>query len=276
MTDRSYLFVPGDKPDRFDKAVKTGAHAVIIDLEDAVSPGRKVLARQAVGEWLRGTSVGVLVRINPLGTEWHQDDLEVLRAPGARGVVVPKAEDVGALSVLAASLRAGQELIPLVESVRGYFEAAALAKVPGVTRLAFGTFDFMGDAGIGADAEELDAVRTHLVLVSRMANLPAPVDGVSLAIDDAPQLEHDVRRSRRFGMGAKLCIHPKQVDTVHAGYAPTVEEIGWARRVMAALANGPLGAVAVDGKLVDKPIARRAEALLLEAVDRENTRLHSS
>jgi citrate lyase subunit beta/citryl-CoA lyase len=95
--------------------------------------------------------------------------------------------------------------------------------------------------------------------------LQAPVDGVSLAIDDAAQLEQDVRRSRRFGMGGKLCIHPKQVPVVHTGFAPRPEEVDWAHRVLDALAAGPLGAIAVDGKLVDRPIAARAEAILREA-----------
>jgi citrate lyase subunit beta/citryl-CoA lyase len=276
MTDRSYLFVPGDRPERFDKAIESGAHAVILDLEDAVSPERKRFARDAMASWLQLTPTRVFVRINPMGTPWHEEDCALLAAPGVRGVVVPKAEDAVALGSLSASLRSGQELIALVESVRGHFEAAAIAQVSGVTRLAFGSFDFMLDAGIGGDAEELDAVRSHLVLVSRSADLAAPVDGVSLALDNALQLEQDVRRSRRFGMGAKLCIHPRQVATVHTGFSPTAAEIEWADRVVQALANGRLGAVSVDGKLVDKPIAQRAQALMAERASRENTKPHSS
>ena len=155
--------------------------------------------------------------------------------------------------------------MPLVETVEGWFQAAALAAVPQVERLAFGSFDFMSDAGIQADGPELDPVRTQLVLVSRRAGIAAPIDGVSLAIDDAAQLEADARRARRFGLGAKLCIHPRQVAAVHAAFAPRPEEIEWARRVLAALAAGPLGAVAVDGKLVDRPVALLAETILAEA-----------
>ena len=263
---RSYLFVPGDRPERFDKAVATGAHAVILDLEDAVTPERKVQARQAIAGWLKTTSTRVFVRVNPEGTAWHADDCELLLGSDKlAGVMVPKAEDCASIARLAQRLADGQELIPLVESVAGHFEAAALARVPRVSRLAFGSFDFMSDSGIQSDGEELDAVRINLVLVSRHAGLRAPIDGVSLAIDDAQQLERDVRRSRRLGMGAKLCIHPKQVPVVHAGFAPKPEEIEWARRVRDALASGPLGAIAVDGKLVDKPIALRAEAILAEA-----------
>jgi citrate lyase subunit beta/citryl-CoA lyase len=263
---RSYLFVPGDRPERFDKALASGAHAVILDLEDAVTPERKVQAREAVAAWLKETSARVLVRVNPEGTPWHADDCELLLESGQlAGVMVPKAEDHTSVARLARHLGDGQELIPLVESVAGHFEAAALARIPRVSRLAFGSFDFMSDSGIQSDGEELDAVRTNLVLVSRHAGLRAPIDGVSAAIEDAEQLERDVRRSRRFGMGAKLCIHPKQVAIVHAGFAPKPEEVAWARRVLDALASGPLGAIAVDGKLVDRPIALRAEAILAEA-----------
>lgn len=262
---RSYLFVPGDRPERFDKAVATGAHAVILDLEDAVIPDRKVQAREAIAGWLKGTPARVFVRVNPEGTPWHADDCELLlETDKLAGVMVPKAEEHTSIARLARHLGDGQELIPLVETVAGHFEAAALARVPRVSRLAFGSFDFMFDSGIQADGEELDAVRTNLVLVSRHAGLRAPIDGVSLAIDDSEQLERDVRRSRRLGMGAKLCIHPKQVAVVHAGFAPKPDEVAWARRVLEALASGPLGAIAVDGKLVDRPIALRAEAILAE------------
>jgi citrate lyase subunit beta/citryl-CoA lyase len=264
MQERSYLFVPGDRPERFDKALASGAHAVILDLEDAVMPERKPQARAALREWLGQASAKVWVRVNPADTPWHEEDCALLALPAVRGVMMPKARDAAVLARLAATLRDGQAIIPLVESVAGWFEAQALARVPRVIRLAFGSFDFMSDSGIQGDGEELDAVRSQLVLVSRLVGLLPPVDGVSLAIDDAQQLETDVRRSRRRGFGAKLCIHPKQVAGVHAGFAPTQAETAWAQRVVDALAAGPLGAIAVDGKLVDKPIAMLAQSILDE------------
>lgn len=262
MPHRSYLFVPGDRPERFDKAVASGAHVTIIDLEDAVLPERKVQARAALLGWLEQTTHRVLVRINPFGTPWHDEDCGVLAQPSVVGVMVPKAQDAGQLASLAQSLREGQVLVPLVESVAGHFAAAQLARVPRVTRLAFGSFDFMADAGIRGDGEELDAVRTNLVLVSRHAGIAAPVDGVTLATDDAAQIERDVARSRRYGMGGKLCIHPRQVPIVNTGFAPRAQEVEWAQRVVSALAQGQLGAVAVDGKLVDRPIELMARAIL--------------
>ena len=259
---RSYLFVPGDRPERFDKAVATGAHAVILDLEDAVIPDRKVQAREAIAGWLKGTPARVFVRVNPEGTPWHADDCELLlETDKLAGVMVPKAEEHTSIARLARHLGDGQELIPLVETVAGHFEAAALARVPRVSRLAFGSFDFMFDSGIQADGEELDAVRTNLVLVSRHAGLRAPIDGVSLAIDDSEQLERDVRRSRRLGMGAKLCIHPKQIAPLHALLAPSADEFAWAQRVLEAADAAGGAAVQIDGRMVDKPVIERARRI---------------
>lgn len=265
MQERSYLFVPGDRPERFDKALASGAHAVILDLEDAVQPERKEQARAAVASWLAQARQPVWVRVNAGDTPWHAPDCEVLASPMVRGLMLPKAQDAAALAALAGRLRADQWLLPLVETVAGWFDAQAIARAPRVLRLAFGSVDFMSDSGIQGEGEELNSVRSQLVLVSRLAGIQAPVDGVSVAIDDAAQLESDVRRSRRFGFGAKLCIHPKQVAGVHAGFAPSAAEVDWARRVVAALAAGPLGAVTVDGKMVDKPIALLAQAILDEA-----------
>ena len=265
MQERSYLFVPGDRPERFDKALASGAHGVILDLEDAVQPERKPQARAAVRQWLAQASQPVWVRINPADTAWHAEDCSLLDAPMVRGFMVPKAEDAEGLAQLAARLHQDQRLIPLVETVAGWFAAQAIARVPRVLRLAFGSVDFMSDSGIQGEGEEMHSVRTQLVLVSRLAGIAAPIDGVSVAIDDAAQLDSDVRRSRRFGFGAKLCIHPRQVAGVHQGFAPTAAEVAWAERVVAALAAGPLGAVTVDGKMVDKPIALLAQAILAEA-----------
>lgn len=263
--DRSYLFVPADRPERFGKALATGAHAVIVDLEDAVTPERKEQARSALREWLATASAGVYVRVNPPGTPWHEADCAVLGARAVRGVMLPKAEDPDVIARLAAGLRPEQDIVPLVETVAGWSAAEAIARAPQVSRLAFGSYDFMADSGIQADGAELDPVRIQLVLVSRLAGRLAPIDGVSAPIDDQPQLERDVLRSRRLGLGAKLCIHPKQVAAVHAGFARRPEEVAWARRVLDALAAGRLGAVAVDGKLVDRPVAALAQAILDEA-----------
>lgn len=261
-TNRSYLFVPGDRPERFDKALASGAHAVILDLEDAVLPERKDAARQAMSAWLSQTSARVFLRINPADTPWHECDCALLDVPSVKGVLWPKAEKAAELEGLAKNLRPDQALIPIIETVAGFFAVDELARVRAVSHLAFGSVDFMTDSGIEGDGPELDSVRTALVLVSKRVGIQAPIDGVSLSVSDAVQIESDALRSRRWGFGAKLCIHPKQVDCVHRAFSPSAEEIAWARKVVQALAQGSLGAVAVDGKLVDKPVVLRAQTIL--------------
>ena len=261
MNAQSYLFVPGDRPERFDKALASGAHVVILDLEDAVLPERKSQAREAMAEWLRQTSAQVCVRINPPQTAWYEADCSLLALPAVSCVMLPKAETVADVVALAQRLRETQALLPLIETVDGVAAAQALAEVDGVQRLAFGTVDFLADSGLQSEAA-LDPVRVMLALASRRARRMAPVDGVSLAVDDVAQVQADARHAREWGFGAKLCIHPRQVDAVHTAFAPTAAELAWAQRVVDAMAQGVLGAVAVDGKLVDRPVLLRAQAIL--------------
>lgn len=264
MNPRSYLFVPGDRPERFDKALASGAHAVILDLEDAVQPDRKDSARDALRTWLTATTASVHIRVNPPDTPWHEADCQLLGLANVQGVMQPKSESVEQVVGLAQRLRPGQHLIALIETVEGVFQAEAIARLPRVQRLAFGSVDFMSDSGIECEAG-LDQVRVQLVLASRRAQMLPPVDGVSLSIDDVALLEAQAVASRQMGFGAKLCIHPRQVEPVHSAFRPSANELAWARRVLDAMAGQPLGAVAVDGKLVDRPVLLRAQALLDQA-----------
>ena len=261
---RSYLFVPGDRAERFDKALASGAHAVIVDLEDAVAPEAKLSARTAIAQWLQADKP-IYLRCNAHGTPWFDGDLTLLAHPGVRGLVLPKAQEPDLLIQLAKSMRPDQRILPIVESVCGWDRARELASAPLVDRLIFGSVDFASDAGMGSDGEELNAVRTHLVLVSRLAGVRAPVDGVTLAFGDDQVLANDVRRARRMGMGAKLCIHPKQVLGVNQGFAPSAAELEWAQGVLQQVEQHGLGAIAVDGKLVDRPVWLLAQSLVADA-----------
>lgn len=261
---KSYLFVPGDRSERLDKALASGAHAVIVDLEDAVAPESKEAARASVAQWLHADK-RIYLRCNAYGTPWFNADLALLSHPAVRGLVVPKAQEPEVLIQLAKQLRPEQRLLPIVESVFGWDRARELASAPQVDRLIFGSVDFASDAGMGSDGAELDAVRLHLVLVSRLAGVRAPVDGVTLAFADEQALATDVARSRRLGMGAKLCIHPRQVAGVNQGFAPSPAELQWAQRVMEQVQAHGLGAIAVDGKLVDRPVWLLAQSLLAES-----------
>jgi citrate lyase subunit beta/citryl-CoA lyase len=257
---RTFLFVPGARPERFAKALACGAHKVVIDLEDAVGPADKARARAAVAAALP-LAQPVLLRINGTGTPWFDDDARLCAEPGIAGVVVPKAEEPAAVE----RALAGREIAvyPLIETALGLWNALALARAPGVQRLLFGSIDFQLDLGLADD--DLLHHRSQLVLVSRVAGLPAPVDGVTAAFDDATALARDVERARRLGFGGKLCIHPKQVGFVNAAFTPTADELAWAQRVVAADAAAQGGAVAVDGRMVDRPVLLRAREMLAAA-----------
>lgn len=263
---RSYLFVPANRPDRYAKALESGADAVIIDLEDAVPPGEKESARRSLGAWL-APAHRVLMRINGAGTEWFGDDLAVVASPGLAGLILPKAERI---EDIAALLRAvgGLPILPLIETAKGFDNLQTLARAEGVERLVFGSIDFQADLGMRAEEAELLPFRTQLVLASRLAGIAAPVDGVSTAIDDHERLRADALHARRLGFGGKLCIHPRQVETINRCFMPTEEEIAWARAVIDADARSGGVAVAVDGRMVDRPVVLQAQAILREATGR--------
>lgn len=253
---RSYLFVPGDRPERFDKAWASQADEVILDLEDAVAPQRKDAARSAVSRWLDG-SRPVWIRLNAVDTAWFADDLAVARQAGVAGVMLPKAEEIPpSLSALCTELGLG--IVPIVETAAGMRSANRLASTPAVVRLAFGALDFQVDLDIAGDDDALLYFRSHLVLESRLASVASPIDGATALIDDIELLRSDIQRSRRLGFGAKLCIHPRQIAEVHRVFSPTQEERVWARRVLAAMEESAGAAVALDGKMIDRPVWLKA------------------
>lgn len=260
---RSYLFVPGNRPERFDKALAAGADAVIIDLEDAVQPAQKTTARHAIAAWLTPTRP-VLLRINSSESEWFREDIELCKQSGVAGIVLPKAEFPEHLQQLAAACP-GLALLPLVETAQGFYNALPLARCTGVQRLLFGSIDFQLDLDIEGDDDALLYFRSQLVGLSRLAGIQPPVDGVTTALDDPAQLQSDTQRARRLGFGAKLCIHPAQVVAVNHHFSPSHEEQAWAKRVLAAAEAAQGAAVALDGKMVDRPVILRAQKIAAQA-----------
>ena len=257
----SYLFVPATRPERFDKALAAGADRVIIDLEDAVAPEDKRSARAALAAWL-SKDKSVAVRINSADTDWFADDLSLCSRDGVAEIILPKAGDVADVQRVVASGARAVKL--LIESAVGIQQLDQLAQQERVARLIFGSIDFCVDMGIQGDDRELDYFRSKIVLASRLAELAPPVDGVTTSIDDISILEADTLRGKRFGFGAKLCIHPKQVAAVNAAYRPSADELAWARRVIEAAGSAGGAAVQVDGRMVDKPVLIRAERLLAQ------------
>jgi citrate lyase subunit beta/citryl-CoA lyase len=260
---RSYLYVPGNRPDRFDKACAAGADAVILDLEDAVPAAEKAAARAAISAWL-SPARAVLVRVNAADTEWFDTDLATCDVAGVIGVVLPKAEKIDD-AVVSLCRRKGVALLPIIETAAGMAQATGVAATPGVQRLMFGTIDFQLELGIDGDGDELLAFRSQLVLVSRLAGIQAPVDGPSTSWDDADLVATEARRARKLGFGGKLCIHPKQIASVNAAFSPSEVEVEWARKVVDAARRSGGAAVAVDGKMIDRPVILKAERTLREA-----------
>lgn len=262
---RSYLFVPGDRPERFAKALASGADAVVLDLEDAVLPDAKAAARRAIDAFLVGDAerTRLVLRINAEGTPFFDDDVVLLaRHPGI-AVMLAKAERVSTIAALRARCPAA-DVLALVESAAGVLAAEALAAAPGVQRLVFGTLDYALDMGLEGELAAtvgLDAAAARIAMASRAAGIAPPVAGVTPALDDEALLRAELARARAHGFTAKLCIHPRQVALVHAAFAPTAEERAWARRVLQA-ADGAPGAVQLDGRMVDRPVIERARRIV--------------
>src|SRR6202165_725144 len=260
----SYLFVPGNRPERFDKALGSGADAIIVDLEDAVAANDEALAREHRSAWLADrTDVGerVLVRINDAGTPWFDADLGVLRGTGIRAIMLPKVEHGYQVDRVRAALPFGGFVLPIIESARGVLAVESIAAVPAVQRLAFGTLDYAVDLDLSGDERGLTYPACRIAIASRAAGLLAPIAGVTTDIDDEAKLLADLVFGRACGFGAKLCIHPRQVAVLHRALAPRPEEIAWAQRVLSA-ANAARGAVQVDGQMVDRPVLLKAKSIL--------------
>ena len=265
---RTYLFVPGDRPERYSKALASVADAIVIDLEDAVLPAAKPAAREQIAQFLATATAAelerVVIRINDEATPWFEGDLAMLALRGVATLMLPKAERAETvLRVCGACPQAA--VLALVESARGVLAAEALAAAPGVQRLVFGTVDFALDLDLSADPLGLDYASSRLALASRAAGIAPPVAGVTTAIDDEALLLTELARARAHGFSAKLCIHPRQIAAIHAALAPSEAELSWARRVVQAAAGGA-GAVQLDGRLIDKPVIERARRILERAV----------
>ncbi len=258
-TPRSYLFVPANRPDRYAKACAVGADAVIVDLEDAVPAEGKDDARRALGEWLP-SAPKVLVRINTVDTPWFAADLDLCRFDAVAAVVLAKSERAQDIEHVAR--HTGKPVVALVESSRGIANVIAIAEARGTQRLAFGAIDLALDLGIAEEPDVLLPFRLQLTIASRLGRLPPPIDGVTTSIDNAGLLLEDTRRAKRLGFGAKLCIHPKQVAVVNQAFAPSPEEVAWAKRVIEAAQHSGGAAVAVDGRMIDTPIIGIAEQIL--------------
>lgn len=255
-----FLFVPADKPERFAKAAASGADAIIIDLEDAVAPGAKGKARSAMQSVLKGEqqTCPTFIRINGTATQWHDEDIAAASALPITGVILPKAENGAEVVAVRAQLLASCLIIAIIESARGLATADEIAE--SADRLAFGSIDFATDLGCAHERESLLLARSKIVIASRLAERPAPIDGVTLLTKDAEAIEADSRYAAALGFGGKLLIHPAQVEPCRIGFAPRPEEVSWATKVLAGAEDA--AARAVDGIMVDAPVLARARQII--------------
>lgn len=258
MTPTTYLFVPADRVDRVPKALDSGADAVIVDLEDAVATSAKHAARRLLVEHV--AELPVLVRVN--ADEHLEPDLAALaELSELRGVMVPKVESAAAVERVREVLTHVETVIALVETPKGVLACDAVAELDGVDRLALGAVDYAAALGVVPSEALLVVPRTRLALASAAAGKPPPVDGPHLDLDDDAGLEADCRAAAALGMGAKLCVHPRQV-LVAASVFGSAADLSWAKAVLAEAERRPgEGAFRFRGALVDEPVLARARRI---------------
>jgi citrate lyase subunit beta/citryl-CoA lyase len=280
---RSLLFVPGNDERKLERATKAGSDAIIVDLEDAVPPKEKVAARRLAHRWiprLAQSGAAILARVNAIESGKTRSDLLGVVGSGLHAVILPKVEhpqDMRDLDVLlreaeiANKVRPGDtKVIPLIESARGLLRCEQIAvAIDRVVAIAAGAEDYTRDIGVErtADGAALSFLRGTIVNVCAAHGLQA-IDTPYPDHRDAAGLELETRLAKMLGMKGKLAIHPDQVRVLHDVFTPSAEEIDHARRVVDAyergLARGK-GAVALDGRMIDAPIAERARALIAAA-----------
>jgi len=280
------LFVPGDRPERFEKAEASGADAVILDLEDAVAAPQRPRAREAIATHLRRSArpVPLWVRINPVDSADALADLSSVVSAKPDGVVLPKARnghDVSRLDHWLEALEAthGREvgsipLIPMITETAGaMLQLASFVPTPArVVGMTWGAEDLAAELGAAASRDEAGRYEMPYqmasagCLVTATAAGVSAIDTVDTEIKDIAAVEQRARASRRSGYTAKLAIHPAQIAALHAAFTPSADEIAHAEAVLAAFSKSPdAGALRVDGKLVDRPHVLQAERVLAAA-----------
>jgi citrate lyase beta subunit len=264
---RSLLFAPGSDEHKLHKALESAADAVVADLEDAVAPEEKPVARGVVRELLSTRARPVTaVRLNGFDTPYFRDDVALLSELAPDALVLPKAtpEAVAALG------SDGPPVIAIVETAEGLRLAYETARAPRVVLLVLGAADLGAELGLEPrpDGLEILHARSQVVVDSAAAGIRAPVDVVYLDFRDREGLAEQSRLARSLGFRGKACIHPDQVEVVNRVFAPTAAEVGWAQRVIQAFEAGEVagrGVVAFDGTMVDLPVVERARRILAEA-----------
>ncbi len=283
---RTALFVPGNRPERVDKAVRTAADVVIIDLEDAVPyAAKKQASRIAQEKIMQYKGRNIFVRINSLDSEFIRDDLKTVVVEDLSCIIIPKIETGNNIRQIDEYLFKEEErkgikpgtvsIIPLIESaaaVENVFQIASIKTDPNrLFTLAFGAADFTLDMGISMTktGEELFYPRARIAIACRAANIASPLDTPFMVdIKNTKTLETDAKTARQLGFQGKLCIHPVQLETCNRLFSPTEEEIESAQKVVRAFDQAEATGSAVfllDGQFVDRPVVERSKRILQTA-----------
>ena len=256
---QSLLFVPGSRPDRFEKALGSGADLIVIDLEDAVGAADKDDARAAALAALGDPRLGV--RINGLRTKQGLADLLALADAEVPYVMIPMVEAVAEIKIAHAVLGTEVGLLPLIETVRGLRHTDAIAASPGIGGIMLGGADFAGELGVAMSWDALYAARSAIVMACASAKVPS-IDVPWLDLDNLDGLADEVGRIKAMGFTAKSVVHPKHIPVVHQAMRPTPHEIAEARNAEAAYAAAGEGAVRFNGKMLEAPVMARYRRIL--------------
>ena len=273
---RSLLFAPAVRPDLLRKMPRTGADAIVIDLEDATPPDAKDTGRAEMRSAVADLAgqLPILVRVNDDTTPWHDEDLDSLPTEGLAGIVVPKIETIAGLDSLAARL-ADQGLdMPViggVETALGVADARSLLAHDAISAGYFGAEDFIADLGgvRTASNDEVAYARAQIALASRLAEVTV-IDQIVVDFTDDDRCRRECLEARAMGYGGKLCIHPSQVAIANEAFLPSSEEIDRARRLLEAYDDAKaqgVASVAFEGQMVDEPVAVQARRVLAQADD---------
>jgi citrate lyase subunit beta/citryl-CoA lyase len=275
MKLRSMLFVPGDRPERMEKALVSGADALILDLEDSVAPAAKAEARRLVAAFLSAHAEAKLwVRVNPLDGGENEKDLDAVLAGHPDGIVLPKSESGASVDELARRLTARGNATAKVmaigtETPSAIFGLGSYAGAKRLAALTWGAEDLPAAIG-AATSREADGSYTPpyeiaraLTLFGAAAGGVAPIETVYPAFRDADGLAAYAARARRDGFTGMMAIHPAQVPVINAAFTPSAEEVAHAEAVVAAFAANPeAGALQLDGKMIDRPHLVQARRIL--------------
>jgi citrate lyase subunit beta/citryl-CoA lyase len=280
---RSWMFVPGHRQKMIDKALTLNTDAIMLDIEDGVAPNEKDAARKLIAEALgrerAPKSPARFVRINAIGHERMEADLQEVVRPGLDGLVLPKVEAPDEVRKVDTLLKARElerkiergntRLLIAIESPRGLLDAPAIAAAsPRVVGLMFGAEDYGREMGLPTqregEAQELLYARSAMAVAAASAHVQA-IDGVWVDLKDMDGLGKFARQSRRLGFSGMSLIHPSQIDPINAVFSPTLEEIEYASQVVQAFeeanARGD-GSISFGGQLIDRPIVERARRTL--------------